>query len=262
MKRKANKDTPANVAKRLKKEAQGSKKLSEAQSQLLDVEPVKKSLNEHVQSLAETVDADWHDSYEETGEMIVEWFNECGEHVQKVIQAATTLGAGFGHAHEILKCVHDTWLNIKAIPFRSCPEEVLNDAGEVELVAGEPLNSIQDMLEIAWPLLLARAASDSSILDPALNQMLKDASDNGVADPHSPHANEHHLTKKSISKSISEGRQRLSQLVASGDWKACPCTVKKHRMRRCIDRRFDGPKHLRTRDFSSDSECGFGFGFW
>ena len=46
----------------------------------------------------------------------------------------------------------------------------------------------------------------------------------------------------------------------------CPCTVKKHRMRRCIDRRFDGPKHLRTRDFGSDSEDSFGgfggfFGF-
>lgn len=27
-----------------------------------------------------------------------------------------------------------------------------------------------------------------------------------------------------------------------------------HKMRRAIDRRFDGPKHLRTRDFSDNEE--------
>ena len=93
---------------------------------------MKESLNDYVKSLADTVDMDWHDSYEETDEMIVEWFNECGECVKNVIKAATELGAGFGHAHEILKCVHDTWLNINAIPFRGCPQETLSDACDVE----------------------------------------------------------------------------------------------------------------------------------
>jgi hypothetical protein len=32
-----------------------------------------------------------------------------------------------------------------------------------------------------------------------------------------------------------------------------------HRQRRCIDRRFDGPKHRRFRDYDSDSN-GYGYG--
>ena len=178
------------------------------------------------------------------------------------IKAATDLGAGFGNAHEILKCVHDTWLNINAIPFRGCPRETLSDADgvDVELIIDESVRSIEDMLKITWPLLLARAASGSNILDPALNQMLKDAHDNGVTSPQTPHPSEKQLVAQhggSVLKALSEGRQRLAKLAASSEWKACPCTVKKHKMRRYIDRRFDGPKHLRTRDFGSDSEDGF-----
>lgn len=265
-KRKANQDAPGNVSKRLRKEAMGAKKLSEKGEELLAVEPVKESLNEYVKSLAHTVDMDWHDSYEETDEMLVEWFTECGDHVQKVIKAATSLGAGFGHAHEILKCIHDTWLNINAIPFRGCPRETLSDADhEVELINGEPLTSVEDMLQIIWPLLLARAASDSQVVDGSLNQMLKDAHDNGVSNPEVPHESEPQLLAQlaqsaSTSATLRDGRRRLSALEAAGAWKTCPCTVKKHRMRRCIDRRFDGPKHLRTRDFGSDSDDGFGCG--
>lgn len=266
-KRKANQDAPGNVSKRLRKEAMGAK-LSEKGEELLAVEPVKESLNEYVKSLAHTVDMDWHDSYEETDEMLVEWFSECGDHVQKVIKAATSLGAGFGHAHEILKCIHDTWLNINAIPFRGCPSETLSDANhEVELINGESLTSVEDMLQIVWPLLLARAASDSQVADGSLNQMLKDAHDNGVSHPEVPHESEPQLLAQlaeksatSISSTLTRGRRRLSALEAAGAWKSFPCTVKKHRMRRCIDRRFDGPKHLRTRDYGSDSDDGFGCG--
>ena len=42
-----------------------------------------------------------------TGEMLAEWFSD-GGYVKKALTAA--IGAGFGH-HEILKCVHDTWLS-------------------------------------------------------------------------------------------------------------------------------------------------------
>ena len=60
----------------------------------------------------------------------------------------------------------------------------------MELIDGDPVTSIEDLLQIAWPLLLARAASDSQISDENLNQMLKDAHDNGVTTPERPHASE------------------------------------------------------------------------
>jgi len=58
---------------------------------------------------------------------------------------------------------------------------------QVELINGESLTSVEDMLQIVWPLLLARAASDSQVADGSLNQMLKDAHDNGVSHPEVPH---------------------------------------------------------------------------
>jgi len=39
-----------------------------------------------------------------------------------------------------------------------------------------------------------------------------------------------------------------------------PTVLVEHGSCRCIDRRFDGPKHLRTRDYGSDSDDGFGCG--
>lgn len=54
MKRKVNKDTPGNVSKRLKKDAQGSRQLSKKEQ--LDLEKVKASLNSYVESLAQAVD--------------------------------------------------------------------------------------------------------------------------------------------------------------------------------------------------------------
>ena len=252
-KRKVNKDTPANVTKRLRKDAQGSRQLSKKEQDQLDLEKVKASLNSYVESLAEAVDADWHNSYEETHEMIVEWFNECGEHAAKVIQAATKFGAGFGHAHEILKCIKDTWLNINLIPFRSCPRETLNDSDFVEVqLVQEPLRSIEDLLQVAWPVLLARSASDVQVSDSTLKQMLKDAHDHGVANPQAAHESEPQLLAqygKSVATAVAQGRQRLEKME---DWTSFPCTVKKHRMRRCIDRRFEGS------DDQSDSDCGFG----
>ena len=39
-------------------------------------------------------------------------------------------------------------------------------------------------MELAWPILLARAASDAATPDTALLRLLKDAVDHGVPTPH------------------------------------------------------------------------------
>ena len=36
---------------------------------------------------------------------------------------------------------------------------------------------------------------------------------------------------------------------------ALPSRLGRHKRYRAIDRRFDGPKHLRTRDYDSDDDC-------
>ena len=53
--------------------------------------------------------------------------------------------------------------------------------------------------------------------------------------------------------SMATGRERLAALVVGrkAEWSALPSTKKEHKQRRAVDRRFDGPKNQRTRDFSS-----------
>ena len=58
---------------------------------------------------------------------------------------------------------------------------------------------------------------------------------------------------------IKRGRDRLAPLFEDSDaWTSLPSWKPKHKMRRGIDRRFDGPKHLRTRDYDSDDCFGYG----
>ena len=54
--------------------------------------------------------------------------------------------------------------------------------------------------------------------------------------------------------SMAKGRERLTALVVGreAEWSALPSTKKHHKQRSAIDRRFDGPKSRRTRDFSDD----------
>ena len=48
-----------------------------ADLEAIKLAPLMRVLNEHVRSLAQAVDADWHDSWEETGQEVQEWFETC-----------------------------------------------------------------------------------------------------------------------------------------------------------------------------------------
>ena len=222
---------------------------------------LKKSLNAHVKSLAATVNADWHDSYEETAEEACVWFGKAGKAVEAALRVAGE-GVALDQCHEALKLVADTWSNINAIPFRSdVGDDVSNVDTSIDVdLGGEEyadygLISPEALLGLAWPVLLARAASDKSVADAALLRMIKDAVDNGVAEPHVASWEE---TEREafVGPSVKSGRARVAALFtgSKSKWSALASTKKKHKMRNAIDRRFDGPKHLRTRHYPSDSD--------
>lgn len=231
---------------------------------------VKKELTAHVKSLARTVDADWHDSYEETAEEAIQWFSKCGAVVEVCMRVGVGHGVAFDSCHEVLKLVADTWENINTIPFRcdvgedvsNCDENIEADLGGEE-TATYQLTSPDSLVALAWPLLLARAAADANVPDESLLRMLKDAVDYGFHAPHEPSEEEDELkTGTDIGSQVIAGRARLGALFTTrkAEWSGLASTKKKHKMRRAIDRRFDGPKHMRTRDYSSD-DGGYG-GFW
>jgi hypothetical protein len=55
-----------------------------------------------------------------------------------------------------------------------------------------------------------------------------------------------------------KGEERLKKLYEAKAWESLPTTKIVHKQRRAIDRRFSGPKHRRTRDYSSDEDEGEG----
>lgn len=235
--------------------AKSSVTLSAEHAQLVKVPEVRKMLDDYVKSLAQAVDDDWHDSYEETDEMLANWLQDCAEQVGHVLQVGVQTGTGFDNCHEMLKIVTDTWSNIQAIPFRGCPEDSLGEQEGAKMKLGDSktlrVKSAKGLVAYAWPLLLARAAADQAVTDAALMQMIKDAHDNGVTQPEKPHAKESipRIASADLPEVVQRGRARVEQLVArKEEWMALPSTKKVHRMRRAIDRRFDGPLHRRTRD--------------
>ena len=58
-----------------------------------------------------------------------------------------------------------------------------------------------------------------------------------------------HFCRHQAKSLVDNGAKRVEQLVArKAEWGTLPTTKKQHRERRVIDRRFDGPRHRRTRD--------------
>ena len=237
----------------------------EADIDLINPAKVKKGLNQHVKSLAQAVNRDWHDSWEETGEELCRYMEECLDIVEMSLNTVIENGVAFDWCNQVLVTIADTWDNIKAIPFRCAPDECPLETGRsllrissVDMDDG-PLEfdapgDIDTLLKIAWPILLAAAADPELkpdvIGDEELLQMIKDAVDNGVEPLEiTPDAN----GDDDYIEYIELGYDRICKLHSkTSAWKSLPSSKKFHAMRQGIDRRFDGPKHLRTRNYEDD----------
>eukprot|EP00037_Helgoeca_nana_P025218 m.273589 g.273589 ORF g.273589 m.273589 type:complete len:129 (+) comp26885_c1_seq7:5108-5494(+) len=89
--------------------------------------------------LASMVNADWHDSYEETGEMLQSWWCDCRERVKVATRVGISAGVAMDQCHELFKLVVDVWSNINAIPFRCSTSDALDsymDGVEVDFTCG------------------------------------------------------------------------------------------------------------------------------
>ena len=197
----------------------------------------------------------WHDCYESTGLLLHKYMEDCLERAEACIAVARK-GEGYDLCHRTLCAVADTWDDMQAIPFRGCPREDISNGDFGSIGVGEGQFSTDDPEELATfalPLVLALAAADDRVADGALQRMLKDCVDHGCNDPHEASESERGLDFEPPAK-VAEGRERLAGIFAdTASWANLPSWKPKHKMRRAIDRRFDGPKHLRTRG-------SFGFG--
>ncbi|KAJ1448171.1 hypothetical protein M885DRAFT_540121 [Pelagophyceae sp. CCMP2097] len=257
----------AKAAKLYKEVSSTPEALADAPAALVsEVAGASAALSAHVSSLAKTVDADWHDSYEETNEELCIYAEVCRKAAAAALHLAFTYGA-FDQCHLVLLAISDTWADINCIPFRCGPDvidEASNDSIEVDFqstgggdTATVDLGNPQAVVNFAWPLLLAKVAGDAAVSDGILFRLIKDAFDNRTKEPQKPSETEGELPA-GVVFGIEAGRARIAALFdRRAEWDSLTTTVKKHKMRRGIDRRFDGPKHMRTRNFS-DSDGGGG----
>jgi len=205
----------------------------------------KKVLNTKVKIVAKMVDDDWHDGYEEQGEELVEYVNLAKDFFQAVCNVGIEKDVGHDRCHQVMKVIADTWDNMNTIPMRGGIKEGFEC--ELELsVSGkkESFPSIQSAISYVWRRLLCSAVA-KGVDEATMFQYIKDSVDNGTdidGEDEDPDPD---------SEVLKRGYEKLKALYNQKEkWTTLPTTKKFHKERRCIDRRFDGPKERRTRDFS------------
>jgi hypothetical protein len=247
---------------------------------------LKRELKAGVLTLARMVDDDWHDGYEEQGEHLGTYVLSWEAPLQAVLTICTTPGAScaaLARCNDVLVALADSWEDIKGVPMRGSVEDSVGDGAPLDLSghgAGK-LDSLQGMqrssaMEVAWMTLLRCAAATPAerVSDADALRWVKDASDFGHASVALVTDQDERLEECVIDAEDEAGEgeepQESEELRAMREWcsdasrarllallgstaqlEALPTRKVAHKGYRCIDRRFDGPKNRRTRDFDS-----------
>ena len=238
----------------------------------LDHIQLKKRLHELVKELAAMVDADWHDSYEETSDLLCEYVESLTPNLSAVLEclvAPARTPPSLSRCNDVLLEIAHSWRAMAGIPFRGGHEDPITDAAidlsePMGILMGVPEDADPDTdgmdefatldresaVSLAWTSLAAAAASCADVDDALLLRILKDALDHGVTPRE---FEEEPFEEEEGAWHTVAGAKRLVAALGPGGKKALAATPTRRRAIKhyqCIDRRFDGPKHLRTRDFS------------
>ena len=279
--------TAAEPAKKPRKKAVTAKSLGLTKSEFESVKaaPIKRTLKAIVKKLAKQVDDDWHDGYEEQAETKREWFQAIQEPLQAVLDVGVKKQTALLQCNEVLKIVSDSYYDLLACPCRCCTDEELTDMDEefdLELPWGKTDYTAksgyhQDAWSYVWVALLRVHSNLDNVDEGLLLQCIKDAHDNmdgaemiklpGYLYDQSDETHDTGTYDQRDGKGAPSGT-KLSHIVKerASEWKSLPTTRKVHRMRRAIDRRFDGTPERRTRDYhlydddDSYGDGGFGYG--
>ena len=217
--------------------------------------PIKRGLKVYVKTLAKQVDDDWHDGYEEQGDTLCDWFNHIADPLQSVLTVGVEKKTALFECNEILKAVSDSWYDLCACPMRGTVEDNADnyECASCKLtIPGHDEDKftmddgVSRVWSYVWTALLRVHAARADVDTSVLLQCIKDATVNGVNFSVGG-AGDHDLDDFAALKSID--CKALDTVIAERKWAALPNTRKHHRMRRAIDRRFNGPPERRTRSY-------------
>jgi hypothetical protein len=238
----------------------------------LDNIQLRKCLTNAVKELAAMVDADWHDSYEETGDRLCEYVADLEEPLSAVLKclvAPQRTPAALSRCNDVLVEIAESWRAMSGIPFRGGHEDPIMEASinltdAMGILLGIPEDAEgpdQDELDqyyalgrdgaisLVWTSLAAAAASSPDVDDALLLRILKDALDHGVE---RQEFEEEPFEEEEGAWHTVAGAKRLAAALGPAGKKALSKVASRLRAIKhyeCIDRRFEGPKHLRTRNF-------------
>jgi hypothetical protein len=222
---------------------------------LLDDDKLKKAFQRLCKSLAHTVDRDWHDSYEETDAELYEYVEKLTPYLKAVLQCCQSKDAGaeaFARCNQVLVEIAESWRAFSGIPFRGGIEDAIAGAAvDLSLPDDEDednsMLSRSEAISEAWVALMQTAAARLPAAGAkTLQRIVKDALDYTLFE-------ESDLLTAESRWQTEAGAARLSALLSEPsrtELLALPSRLRPIKHYQAIDRRFDGPKHLRTRDFS------------
>eukprot|EP00751_Fragilariopsis_kerguelensis_P019130 CAMPEP_0170843230 /NCGR_PEP_ID=MMETSP0734-20130129/6162_1 /TAXON_ID=186038 /ORGANISM="Fragilariopsis kerguelensis, Strain L26-C5" /LENGTH=274 /DNA_ID=CAMNT_0011211415 /DNA_START=90 /DNA_END=911 /DNA_ORIENTATION=+ len=195
--------------------------IDDADKDLIDPSLTEKCLRNYAHSLAATVDADWHDSYERTGEELRDYMNEAIKRGQACLRVIST-GMGYDSAFRTLCTIADTWDDINCIPFRGNSDDDIAD-GEYDSISFADTVKFEvhfphDIVDTALPIVLAKAASDPAVTDSALERMIKDAKDHHVESPHLAVVLVDEAVENDELGWVADGHNRLASIYNARKW--------------------------------------------
>jgi hypothetical protein len=267
-KRVADESDVVSVKKPRQKKVKGIEGISEEDFKNTDALLVKKLLiTGHVKQLIKLVKADWHDGYEEQGEEIGHYKASLGPILQAIYNISVIGEKEFVRCHEVIKVVAESWINMEAVPMRGSVSDDFISCDSIDLSVEVPGNGatafyIRNGNEIAgeiWTRFLLAAASSTNsekVSDEQLAQFIKDASDYEVKvlDPIVDRDAGEECFDRNAEQTAqyTAGLARLTTLFNDkSKWEDLDTCRSKGKRIKVVDRRFSGPKHLRTRDYDS-----------
>ena len=224
----------------------------------------------HVKNLIQLVQADWHDGYDFQEDEIGRYKTSLEPILQAVYNISVIGEKEFVRCHDIIKVIADSWVNLIAVPKRGGVEEYFTTYNDIRISVKVPGNGAtvfttrdgNEILREMWTRFLLAAASNTTmekVSDEQLLQFIKDASDYevNVLEPivNVDAADECFQRNTEDTLRYSDGVTRLAALFNDKlKWGHLPTCRKPIKRIKVIDRRFAGPKHLRTRNYDDDDD--------
>ena len=196
------------------------------------------------------VDADWHDGYEEQEEFMGLRHQEHLHIMEHVVENAVSGAVPARLLSTVLCEVHNAVELLNSVPYRGGDADMPTGFGKLDLE-----HSV--VLAYSWHHVLLRAGveGDAAIVDAiikeAADRVPRNMSWTTFTDV------EYCMEFPPISNAdLLRGAPLVAERYEAEEYAKFPSTVKTHKRKKVIDRRFDGPKNRRTRDFSDLD------GFW